>query len=414
MAQHRLPRSTPPADVSGTTLAVCDKRLTTVVLAMEPAYAHVRQFMAGIGQFTASHPGWAVTLNPRLAQKPINTLPWRPDGIIACTFFPDISRRLAATGVPLIELSTFLVDLEWCPLTIDEDAVGRSAAQHLLERGYQHLALVMAPSDGDHARARGFRRAVAATGRPCLHVDQRWLAMDADPLSQVAGLAAWLARAPRPLGLFCYNDNLAAVVATACHRIGASVPEEVGILGCDDDAVVCALGSPARSSLALPHVAMGRRAAELLARHLHGEPLAAGERFGPGEVTVRGSTDRRITTDLAIGRANAWIADNLAQPIGVDDVAHAVGLTRRTLERRMRAAAGCTVLDALNRTRLARAKELLRSTQSIARIAAQVGFAPAGFHEAFVRHLGVTPGDWRKRINGVRPTHCVSQPPVTL
>ena len=247
----------------------------------------------------------------------------------------------------------------------------------------------------------GFRRAAAAHGLPCLHFDQAWPSLGVDPLIQVSELAAWLASAPRPLGLFCFNDHLATTVVTACLRIGAAVPDEIGILGCDDDELFCSLGNPPRSSLALPHAAMGQRAGELLAGLLRGEPRPPPQVFGPGEVTVRRSTDRRLSSDTLIGQASEWISQHVGESIGVIDVAAAVGLPRRSLERRMRNVLGCTVLEIIHRARLARAKELLQGTQSIAHIASAVGFTSAGFHDAFVRQVGITPGEWRKNA---RPT----------
>ncbi len=111
---------------------------------------------------------------------------------------------------------------------------------------------------------------------------------------------------------------------------------------------------------------------------------------------MRRSTDRRISSDPLIGQASGWIGQHVGESIGFIDVAKAVGLPRRSLERRMRHVLGCTVLEIIHRARLARAKELLQGTQSIAQIAGAVGFTPAGFHDAFVRQVGITPGEWRK------------------
>lgn len=384
---------------------ICDKRIINVVLAMDPHATFVRQILKGIALSSEHYPDWNLTLNQGLSHRLSGPLPWRPDGIIACTWSAAQSQALHATGVPLVDLGRRHPGTEaWSPFTMDENAVGAAGLEHLRERGYQHFGLVTANNHGsDQTRGHGFRKAVAALGLPCLHINQAWPSYD-DPLLQVAELIAWLAHAPRPLGIFCHNDHLATTVVTACLRIGAAVPDEIGILGCDDDDLYCSLGNPPRSSLALPHAAMGQRAGELMASLLRGEPRPPAEVFGPGEVTVRRSTDRRVSSDPLIGQASDWIGQHVGEAISVIDVADAVGLPRRSLERRMRHAHGCTVLEVINRARLARAKQLLQGPQSIAEIALAVGLTPAGFHHAFTRNLGITPGKWRRRM-AISSTH---------
>ena len=383
--------------LSATKIQNCDKRITNVVLAMDPNAAYVRQILKGVGLASEQHPDWNITLNPGLSYQLSGLLPWRPAGIIACTWSAAQSQALFATGIPLIDLSLGPKHRDWSPLAIDEDAVGVAALQHLRERGYRYFGSISA--DQDLARVHGFRSAAAAMGLPCLHFDQAWPSLGVDPLIQVSELAAWLASAPRPLGLFCFNDHLATTVVTACLRIGAAVPDEIGILGCDDDELFCSLGNPPRSSLALPHTAMGQRAGELLAGLLRCEPRPPPQKFGPGEVTVRRSTDRRLSSDPLIGRVSEWINQHVGESIGVIDVATAVGVPRRSLERRMRLVLGCTVLEIIHRARVARAKELLQGTQSITQIASAVGYTPAGFHDAFVRQVGIAPGEWRRNAN---------------
>lgn len=399
MRKSTVPRVESKGGLPATHIQNCDNRITNVVLAMDPNAAYVRQILKGVGLTSEQHPDWNITLNPGLSYQLTGSLPWRPAGIIACTWSAAQSHALYATGIPLVDLSTSQDQRDWSPLTIDEDAVGVAALQHLRERGYRHFGLITA--DQDLARVRGFRRATASVGLPCLHFDQAWPSDGIDPLIQVTKLAAWLASAPRPLGLFCFNDRLATTVVTACLSIGAAVPDEIGILGCDDDELFCSLGNPPRSSLALPHAAMGQRAGELLANLLRGEPRPPPQVFAPGEVTVRRSTDRRLSSDPLIGRVSEWINQHVGESIGVVDVAAAVGVPRRSLERRMRQVLGCTVLEIIHRARLARAKELLQGTQSIAQIASAVGFTPAGFHDAFARQVGITPGEWRRNANRV-------------
>ena len=397
MRKRMAPRDASKGVLSATPLKICDKQITNVVLAMDPNAAYVRQILKGVGLTSEQHPDWNITLNPGLSYRLTGPLPWRPAGIIACTWSAAQSHALYATGIPLVDLSTSLEQRDWSPLTIDEDAVGVAALQHLRERGYRHFGLITA--DQDLARVYGFRKATASLGLPCFHFDQAWPNDGVDPLIQVTKLAEWLASAPRPMGLFCFNDRLATTVVTACLHIGAAVPDEIGILGCDNDEIFCSLGNPPRSSLALPHAAMGQRAGELLAGLLRGEPRPPPQVFGPGEVTVRRSTDRCLSSDPLICQANEWISQQVGESIGVIDVAAAVGLSRRSLERRMRQVLGCTVLEVIHRARLARAKELLQGTQSIAQIASAVGFTPAGFHEAFVRQVGITPGEWRRNAS---------------
>lgn len=167
---------------------------------MDPNAACVRQILKGVGVSSEQHPEWNITLNPGLSHQLTGPLPWRPAGVIACTWSAAQSQALFATGIPLVDLSISAAHRDWSPLAIDENAVGAAALQHLRERGYRHFGLITA--DQDLARIHDFRRAAAAHGLPCLHFDQAWPSYEVDPLTQVSKLAAWLASAPRPLGLF--------------------------------------------------------------------------------------------------------------------------------------------------------------------------------------------------------------------
>ena len=202
--------------LSATVIKIYDKKIVNIILAMEPNAAYVRQIMKGVALSSKQHPEWNFILNPGLSHQLSGSLPWRPAGIIACTWTAAQSHALHATEIPLVDLSQGTDNHAWSSLSIDENAVGAAALEHLRERGYKHFGLVTADNDtSGHIRGHGFRKAVAALGVPCHHIDQAFPNNGIDPLLQVTEMAAWLVRAPRPLGLLCFNDILATTVVTA-------------------------------------------------------------------------------------------------------------------------------------------------------------------------------------------------------
>jgi LacI family transcriptional regulator len=309
-------------------------------------------------------------------------------------------RTLLRRGVPMVDLTVRPRPASWLP-AIDEGAVGAAAAAHLREAGHQRFATVTIPEQGvvGEQRQAGFLAAVTA-------------AEVADPaeVATAEGLEHWLKALPTPIGVFAANDTLAARCAAACRRLGRAIPDEIALIGADDDDVLCELGTPALSSVAMPHTALGLAAATVLAQLLAGQDPGPGLRIPPRGVVTRASTAATAVPDALCARALGLIRARAIDPtLDVEVLAAACGVPRRLLERRFRAVLGRSPWEEVRRARIARARNLLRETdQLLPDIAAAVGWSLTSFSDAFRAEMGQSPGDWRRSVEGLAASGSVS------
>jgi LacI family transcriptional regulator len=214
-------------------------------------------------------------------------------------------------------------------------------------------------------------------------------------------LAQWIKALPKPAGLMLCSDQIGPVTMEACRRAGCVVPDEVAVIGVDDDEPLCEVAAPGLSSVWPDHDRVGYEAASLLDRMMKGEkPPVNPTYIAPRGVIVRRSTDvtaledRDVANAIRVIREHACDADGLT----IDDVAAEVSMSRSVLQRRFKAAVGRTLHEEMLRVRLARAKELLSETDlPIATVAEKSGFRHQEYLGAvFRQRLDTTPARFRQ------------------
>ena len=283
-------------------------------------------------------------------------------------------------------------------LCLDAGSVARLAVEHFLERGFGHYAFVEPPRSPSWAteRREAFRRELAARGLECAVYRPP---SRSDLSLRHRHLAEWLAAQPRPLAVLAAYDVEARKVLGACRLAGLGVPEDVAVLGVDDDPLTCETTLPPLSSVAMGGEEVGFAAAEALDAALRGRP-GARRRIVLGAVRVeaRASTAHFIGRDPLVAKVRAAVAAQIGERLPVTELAKALGVSRRTLELRFRAETGVPVGEAILNERLARAKDLLRTTSlSCERIAAACGIYDANhLGHLFRRKFGASPSAFRK------------------
>jgi LacI family transcriptional regulator len=217
-------------------------------------------------------------------------------------------------------------------------------------------------------------------------------------------LVSWVSGLPKPCGVFAGSDSWARVVARYAEVAGVRIPEEVALIGVDNDTVDCELAAPPLSSVAIPWRTVGEHAAALVARVLSGK-FTTGDKVivSPVDVIPRRSTEATAIEDPLVARAVSWITTHAGRGLTLDVVARASACSRQRLEQRFRAAIGRTVMQEVRRVRVDAAKRLLATTDGALRlIARQCGFADAAaLSVAFRRHTGMPPGEYRRRFRGL-------------
>jgi LacI family transcriptional regulator len=369
-----------------------------VALIVETSVVYGREILKGIAGFLGTHTRWSVFLDERelAAPAPDWLHDWKGDGVICRSTTPELADSLRKRGIATVDLNDRFGDLGLPRIASDMRAIGRLAAEHLRQRGFERIAFCgFAGEIWSDARLNGVRE----VAEPCDIFRTPWQGLRERAWEEERDLVGqWLAGLPRPCGVVACNDVRGHHVLDACRALGIAVPEELAVVGVDNAETFCALCDPPLSSVVPNAERIGHEAASQLHRLMRGEPVPACTTLvSPRGVVARQSTDSVAIADPVVARAARYIRENAHHAIGVDDVLARSGVSRSTLERRFRAALGRSPHDEILRTRLKRVKTLLQETDwSLTRIAEDAGFDhPEYMMVQFKRETGFTPTQWR-------------------
>lgn len=320
------------------------------------------------------------------------------DGLIASCHDQKSEEIVRSLNVPTVNISSVRADPLFPSVLTDNRAIGRMAAEHLLERGLRNFAFVQ--STGTHwfeTRREAFTAAIREAGyEPHILA----LSPDATGRSRRQKIIRWLRQLPLPVGLAVLQDVPALEVQSICRDIGLAIPEQVALLSCDDDPLIERLADPPISSIRLDLERQGYLAAKMLDDLLNGRPIPdKPPEVAPLSVTTRVSTDILAIDEPDVGLALRFIREHAAEPLTVQDVLDAVPLSRRPLEKRFRRVLGRTILSEIHRIKVERAKQLLIDTKlPMAQIAEACGISsPARFSIIFRAVQGESPTEYRQR-----------------
>ncbi len=213
----------------------------------------------------------------------------------------------------------------------------------------------------------------------------------------------WLDSLEKPVGLMACYDVRARHVLIACRSLGILVPEEVAVIGVDNDELLCELTSPPLSSIEQGSRAMGRAAAALLDRLMAGEkPRQLKFVVDPEGIVSRRSSDAMMIQDADVAQALRHIRQHVGEGIQVSDVVRTVAVSRSTLEVRFKAFTGRTIHAEIQRAQVERARQLVATTNlPLRQVAVAAGFRYLQHMATVFRlHTGQTPGEYRKRSRG--------------
>ncbi|WP_165250522.1 AraC family transcriptional regulator [Paludisphaera soli] len=381
-----------------------------VALLVETSRGFGRDLLRGIIRYARLHGPWGCYVTPGDFEQMLPRMKdWGGTGIIARVETPRVARAILRSGLPTIVLD--LSDEQLRPenplsrlseVASDSRAAARMAAEHLLDRGFRNLAYV-----GVTGRVWSRRRREAF----CARVREAGL----EPLvysppaprggrssgGEQTALARWLRALPRPAGIMACNDDRGREVLEACRDAGLHVPEELAVIGVDDDELLCELADPPLSSVALNAEPGGYRVAALLDAMMRGRVRRPRRLLvEPLHVVTRRSSDIEAQGDPEVAAALHFIHDRAAEPIGVADVVDDLMISRRALEIRFRKSVGRTIHAEIQRVRLERVLRLLHETDlPIPQVAEASGFTSASYlSQVFREALGTTPARYRRRM----------------
>jgi LacI family transcriptional regulator len=360
--------------------------------------------LRGIRRYLAEHGPWSVFMELRALDSaaPLWLDKWRGDGILIRTSTRALADTVRRAKVPVVELRSSRLNpgVPW--VGIDNHAMGKIVADHLMQRGFRHFGVYEIGTEIYFEQRRSnFIDTVAAAGYTCSTYSPKgapekpavWEKHQED-------LARWVTDLPKPVGIMACTDQLGFFLLEACARAGIAVPEEAAVVGVENEESLCTMAMPTLSSVQFNTERVGYEAASVLDSMMRGEqPPSEPLLIEPLGVVVRGSSDVIAIEDRQIALAMQFIRERACDGISVRDVVNHVPLSRSGLERRMQAALGRSPNEEINRVRIERVRELLVETDlKLGAIALRAGFrGPQYLVASFKKRTGMTPGDYRRR-----------------
>jgi len=363
---------------------------------------YYRSVGMAIGRAIRVRKAWSVRLAGDMGGQVESMLAWRPDGVITNLTQENVwIERLRSLGVPLVNFAGALPDGDVPTVRSDDAQIAELAAAYLLDRNLKHFAYwTDQPKAYIERRRRGFFAALRRRGVPEANL-HALPPFDASDWHRRDGVVRdWLVGLPKPVGLLAGLASQAYYLCGICRDADLDVPNEVALLGVDDDPLVCEMADPPLSSIRLGCERIGDAAVRLLADLLAGRrPPRRPVLIPPVGVVSRGSTDMLAIDDDDLAAAVRFIHAHAAEGAGLPEVLAAVPISRRSLERGFRAVFNRSPLEEIRRVRLERAKYLLMSgNASINEIARRCGFSNADyFSTVFGRFVGMSPSQYRRR-----------------
>jgi LacI family transcriptional regulator len=354
------------------------EKLRQVILLLESSRGSGRSLLRGFADYARHHGTWAFEWEPGGLNEIWPRLNKLDAQAIILRDGKDIEKVLAL-GIPTVVVGHHQEEYSGAAHVITDSAeAARLAADHLRGCGFKHFGFC-GPSQfrWSEARRLGFQEHLARFGHPVDCFDARTDGTETTWGTQHRAMSHWLADLPKPVGIMACNDDYAQHLVAACHGAGLHIPDQIGIVGVDNDELVCELASPPISSVAINFERAGFESARLLDRWIRTGKIPTPSRINAPatHVVARLSTDVLAVEDPQLLKALRFIRDHARENIRVVEVARACGLSRRALENRFRWELGRTILQEIRRIRVNLIAQMLVETElPVADIAESLGY----------------------------------------
>ncbi|RYG73663.1 DNA-binding transcriptional regulator [bacterium] len=377
------------------------KKKSRVALVVETTGSYGRNILFGVAHYLDIHGDWALFVDERheITPPPHWLLDWEGDGIITRYLTPDLAAALKHKKIPVVDLNDGYGLLGFSHIGSDMNAIGRMAANHLLEIGLRKIAFVGSSHVAwSRGRLEGVLEAIKGRAEFCGSIEfQPIFYPDYNWVSELERIRDWVMKLPRPIGIVASNDKRAHHILEVCRMQGIAVPDEIAVVGVDNTDFLCELSSPSLSSVIPDGHLIGYEAACLLSRLMSGGALEEPLVIPPKGVASRRSTEVLNTNDPVFTKAIRFMREHAGHGIDIEDVLAEVSISRSTLDRCFQLHLGHSATAELRSIRLKRVKQLLEETDlPMSRIAEIAGFEhPEYMMYQFKRLVGQTPSQWR-------------------
>jgi LacI family transcriptional regulator len=379
-----------------------------VALLVETSREYARGLLRGIARYHQEEGPWSIFFEPHgLDEPPPAWLKsWKGDGILVRINDDIMANAILDTGIPAIDLRGAYQDLSLPFVGVDNHPISELAFQHLQDCGLRHFAFCSTPrgeNPNQDRRCDYFVDLCKQASYECsVFVGNSKRVRSSSWEKQQQQIVGWLEKLPKPVGIMTCHDDLGHDVLDACRRAGLHVPDDVAVIGVDNDPHLCNLCTPPLTSVDVNPGRIGYEAARILHSAMQGERVPQETLLlgPPRGVAARQSTDMLSIEDEDVASAIRYIRENATNGINVKDVLRRAKRSPSTLERKIKKILGRTIKAEITRIRLARAKLLLGETEiMVSKIALRTGFSePKYFCEVFRRSEGMTATEYRKKF----------------
>ncbi|MDR2755034.1 MAG: XylR family transcriptional regulator [Planctomycetaceae bacterium] len=391
-------------------LSAMSNTVPKVAILIETSREYGRGLLRGIAKYSQLYGPWQFHLTPGDFEQIVPKMKeWRGTGIIARVMNDRTAQLVIRTGLPTVFLDLpdssavrkIVRNISYVEMISDSVGAAKLVAEHFLEKQFRQFAYVGYQGQiWSHIREQTFMNYLKNKGFPVeiyrvplRHgLPLRWE-------KEEIFLAHWLKNLPKPIGLMACNDQRGREVLDACSFAKIVIPEEMTVVGVDNDELLCDLSYPPLSSVQFHTERGGFLAAQALDKMMKNQPQPLEKIIViPSQVIERRSSNIVAVDDPMIAASLQYIHTQPLNTLTIHKLAEHLAISRRTLELKFRRVLGKTVLQEIHKVRLDRAKRLLQETEmSIPEIAEDVGFATGSyFIQIFKNELGVTPSKYRQ------------------
>ena len=383
------------------------KDLEKILVIMTNSREAPRNFMIGITKYASLYADWIVVWEPALYRQPISRkMPALIKDefaaiVMESVFYKDVV-NLIPKNYPLILCAHDKIIQGYPNVISDWEKNGRMAGDYLLKRGFKTFAYCgFRDICWSVGRMVGYESCVEQAGYKVIRIELEYLQQQGQQEDERDILVKWVRDLPKPVAVMACNDDLAIAIIDACKIAKVKIPDEMAIVGVDNDKFFCSISHPTLTSIGHNDELAGFQTAELIDNLLAGKEKVSDQRIvvNPTHITTRQSTNIIAVEDVYVSDALKFIQKNSNRPIQVDEVADAAKISRRGLEMRFNEHIKSTVHNEIERSRCERVARLLLETNlSISQISVKLQFSEEqNLARSFKKIKEVSPSEFRKK-----------------
>ncbi|MFO7725715.1 MAG: DNA-binding transcriptional regulator [Oceanipulchritudo sp.] len=379
-------------------------KVKRIALLLESGMAFDRAIARGIGNYIRNNRGWVILMDPMMEVTKEGLQHWNPDGIIVDVHSPGLSAALDLGDVPVVGVGSYSEKadghLDIPIVTSNQQEIGRLAARHFISRGFKDFAFCAGDETAEWCRQReeGFAEELEKQGFSYEAYVPDLKGHITMP-EALRSLGKWMHRLPKPTGVFVYFDGWARWVLDACVIEDLKVPQEIAVLGVDNDRWLCELSQPRLSSVDPNVLTAGFLAAEILDNTMRAQTVTKVSRIDPCEVVSRDSTELMAFKEPEVAFAIRYIREHACDPITPADVLKVTGMSNSTAYRKFKSELGRSIHSEIQRVQMEQIKKLLITTNlNVTEVARKSGFENVRYLTKVFRELtGMTPIEYRRK-----------------